>query len=141
MFIALISLLIIVCIGLVVLILIQPGESAGLSQAFGGSSQRTIFGARSSTFLVRTTGVLAALFLLSCLLLAILSAKRKGSLMDGIPPAEEVPVTAEDVLPTAGEGAVPGVAEEDVPLGGKTIDIKEVTPAAPPAAEKTAAPE
>ena len=89
MFIALISILVVVCIGLVLLILIQPGESAGLSQTFGGSSQRTIFGARSSTFLVKTTAVLAALFLLLCLVLAILSARRTGSLMESISPSEQ----------------------------------------------------
>ena len=95
MFIVLISILVIVCVGLILLILIQPSDSAGLSQTFGGSSQRTIFGARSSTFLVRTTSILGALFLLICLALAVFSAKRGGSLMDKVSPGETKTLPAE----------------------------------------------
>ncbi len=118
MFIALISILVVVCIGLIFLILIQPGESAGLSQTFGGSSQRTIFGARSSTFLVRTTAVLATLFLLLCLVIAILSARRTGSLMERVSPPKEKTTAAEKTAPhpaQSGEKPVPIESQEKVP--------------------------
>ena len=96
-----------VCAGLTFLILIQPGESAGLSSTLGGgSSQKTIFGARSSTFMVRATAVLGSLFLIICLLLAILSSRRQVSLLDGAasaPPAAEPAAPA--VVETEGEAA------------------------------------
>ena len=118
MFIALTTILVVVCIGLIFLILIQPGESAGLSQTFGGSSQRTIFGARSSTFLVRTTAVLATLFLLICLALAILSAKRSGSLMDRVSPPKEKATAVEETTPHSiqdDEKPVPTESQEKAP--------------------------
>ena len=136
MFIALISILVIVCIGLILLILIQPGESAGLSQTFGGSSQRTIFGARSSTFLVRTTAVLAALFLLICLALAILSARRTGSLMERVSPVEQKSAVTgvEKVVPMEQKTTE---AEKLVPSEQKAAGVEKVVPAEPQKTRKT----
>ena len=104
MFIALTVLLFFVCAGLIFLILIQRGESAGLSDAFGGGgSQRTIFGARSSTFMARATSVLGAAFLLICLLMAIISARRTGSLMDQTAPPQGKITETESVIPPVAE--------------------------------------
>ncbi len=58
-------------IGLVGLVLIQHGRGADAGAAFGSGASSTIFGARgASSFLTRTTGILATLFFLTSLMLA-----------------------------------------------------------------------
>ena len=54
---------ILIAAAMIVLILMQRGAGADAGSGFGGGASATVFGARgSSSFLTRTTGVLAALF-------------------------------------------------------------------------------
>lgn len=56
---------ILVAAAMIVLILMQRGAGADAGSGFGGGASATVFGARGSTsFLMRATGVLAALFFL-----------------------------------------------------------------------------
>jgi len=56
---------VLVALGMIVLILLQRGAGAQAGSGFGGGASGTVFGARgASTFLSRTTGVLAGLFFL-----------------------------------------------------------------------------
>ena len=68
---------------LIIVILMQAGRGSGVSEMFGGSSTQTIFGTSASNFLMKATAVCAVVFIVTCLLLAILSSKRSKSLMDG----------------------------------------------------------
>lgn len=103
---------IIVCILLVVTILMQAGRGGGLAESF--SSAESMFGTQTNSFLVRTSTVLAAIFLTTSLVLAISGAKGEKSLMaakkDLLPKvtvtkkAEETPavtVKVEDPKPMA----------------------------------------
>lgn len=76
----------VICILLIAIILMQPGKSGGLTEGF--ASAESIFGAKTNVFIIKTTTVLAAFFLATCLGLAILSSQKNKSLM------------AERVLPT-----------------------------------------
>ena len=69
----------VVCILLAVIILMQSGRGGGLTETF--ASAETIFGAKTNVFLVKATGVLATLFLMTCLSLAFFSSKQDKSLM------------------------------------------------------------
>lgn len=94
---------ILICIFLILVILIQPGKGYGLSETFGGQAQ-TIFGTRAATFITRATSFSAAIFLLTCLSLAVVSGKKSRSIMDRIKSEgvkKEMPVSKEDVSPTA----------------------------------------
>jgi|GEM_PF-245119 len=71
---------VIVVVLLIVVILIQRGRGAGLVEAF--SSAESLFGTKTSSFLVRLTAVLAGTFLLTSLSLTSLSKKRSGSLTE-----------------------------------------------------------
>lgn len=82
MFTLLIVLLIIVCVLLVILILLQPSEGRGLSDTFGGGVAESILGSKASSFLTRTTAVLAVLFFIICIALTIVSVKRSRSLFE-----------------------------------------------------------
>ena len=73
MVIALVILLIISSLGLISAVLLQSGRSAGLSGAIAGAGE-TIFGKKKGmdALFAKLTGVLAAVFLLSSLGLAMI---------------------------------------------------------------------
>ncbi len=67
---------------LIFIILIQSSKGEGLADVFGGgSSQTTIFGSRTGTFLTRATAVCAILFMITCVSLGFLSKQRGASVV------------------------------------------------------------
>lgn len=74
MIIAIVVLLTLCCLGLIATVLLQSGRSAGLSGAIAGASE-SVFGKKKGmdAVLGKLTTVLATLFLLSCLGLAMLT--------------------------------------------------------------------
>jgi preprotein translocase subunit SecG len=67
---------IISAIGVIGLVLVQQGKGADMGAAFGSGASGSIFGATgSSNFLSRTTGVLAATFFLSTLMISYVGTK------------------------------------------------------------------
>lgn len=75
MFALLLTLHILICVGLVIVVLLQSGKGGGLAGgAFGGTAQ-TVFGGRGATdFMTRATMVLGGAFFLTSLVLALLSS-------------------------------------------------------------------
>jgi preprotein translocase subunit SecG len=62
---------IIAAIGVIGLVLIQQGKGADMGAAFGSGASGSIFGASgSSNFLSRTTGILAAAFFITTLMIS-----------------------------------------------------------------------
>jgi preprotein translocase subunit SecG len=62
---------ILVSISIIALVMLQHGKGADMGAAFGSGSSGTVFGARGSgSFLTRTTGILAAVFFINCVLIA-----------------------------------------------------------------------
>ena len=79
MYIFLIVIHVMVCFLMVGAILLQSGKGAEIGASFGGSSQ-TVFGSRgSANFLSKFTVVVAAIFMLTSLGLAILAKERAFS--------------------------------------------------------------
>ncbi len=70
----------IACILLVLTVLMQAGRGGGLTESF--SSAESVFGAQTSSFMVKATGILATIFFTTSLILAFLSARQERSLMD-----------------------------------------------------------
>ena len=68
---------ILVCICLVFVVLIQQSKGAGLSGVFGGGGGgETLFGGRGAApFLIKATTALAVMFMLTSLVLTIVSAR------------------------------------------------------------------
>lgn len=63
-------------IGLVAIILVQRGAGASAGAAFGSGASGTVFGARgASSFLTRTTSILATSFFVISMTLAVLASK------------------------------------------------------------------
>lgn len=96
-------------IGMVGLILVQHGKGADMGAAFGSGGSGSLFGASgSANFLSRTTGVLAAIFFVSTLLLAYFGnaqPRTSSSVLEG------TAVTAPAPLPAAsGAAQIPGTS-------------------------------
>ncbi|MCX6551561.1 MAG: preprotein translocase subunit SecG [Acidobacteria bacterium] len=90
------GLYVIVCLLLLIVVLLQQGRAGDIAAAFGGSSSQTAFGARSgATLLTRATAVLAVLFMLGSMALAIAWQRAPGSVVSGVklPAAPTAPAT------------------------------------------------
>ena len=79
---------IIVSLVLIFVILLQAGRGGGLSESFGGSSTQTIFGTKTSVFLARATTVSAIVYIITCLVLGVMTSHRGRSLVakEGLKP-------------------------------------------------------
>jgi len=68
-----------VCILLATIILMQSGRGGGLTEGFAGAE--SMFGAKTNEFMIKATTLFSVLFLTTCLVLAVLSARKDRSLM------------------------------------------------------------
>jgi preprotein translocase subunit SecG len=109
-----------VCI--VVLVLIQRGKGADAGAGFGAGASGTVFGARgATTALSRATAILAAVFMITCLLLSYVvsrGARAPESVLEQLSqgadtvPAATVPAAPAAPPPAAPvEGAAPAASE------------------------------
>lgn len=79
---------------LILIILIQPGKSGGLTAALGGAGTQQVFGGRGAgNFLTRATWALATTFFVTSMVLAYLSSSTDDSIREKKPhravPAQE----------------------------------------------------
>ena len=104
---------IIICIGMILVVLLQTGKGADMGAAFGGSSQ-TVFGSSGpGTFLGKVTTGIAIFFMLTSLWLAYSSThKTSGSIMEGVSvPGVERTLPADDATKPAGGDTIPAPEE------------------------------
>ena len=94
-----------VCIGLILIVLLQTGKGASMGAAFGGSSQ-TIFGSSgATTFLGKITTAVAVVFMITSLVLAFISGPRSKS---SVVNSSTAPVRqSAPALPATGKTATP----------------------------------
>lgn len=98
-----------IAIALVASVLLQHGKGADAGTAFGSGSSATVFGSQGSTsFLTKATAILAVLFLVNSLSLAILAKQQATqeepiSVLDkdtsavDLPPVTTEPSTDQDI--------------------------------------------
>jgi preprotein translocase subunit SecG len=87
-------------VAIIALVLLQKGKGADAGAAFGAGASGTVFGSRGTTsFLSRTTAILATMFFLTSLGLAYLAGQRTepGSILERAP----VTAPAADEVPSA----------------------------------------
>ena len=114
----------VICVLLIAIILMQPGKGGGLTDSM--ASAESIFGAKTNVFVIKTTAIFAAIFLVTCLGLAILSSQKGKSLM------------AERALPPVStqQAAEPREIPETPPAAQEAVTQPEpVTPAQEPVAQ------
>ena len=94
----------IVSLILILVVLLQTGKRADLAGAFGGGGSQTAFGARgAATFLSKATTISAVVFMLTSLMLSMLSSPSSDggkSVLDSVPaPASTAPAPSPDTAP------------------------------------------
>jgi preprotein translocase subunit SecG len=105
-----------ICFLMIGAILLQSGKGAEIGAAFGGSSQ-TVFGSRGpANFLSKLTVVVAAVFMVTSLSLAILAKQRNFSstVIDMQPKSESTAPPATPPAQSSGESHPSG----DTPAAG-----------------------
>ncbi len=75
-------------------ILIQEAKSLGLGASFGGDTSDSLFGTSTAEVLKKFTAYLSGIFLISCLLLSLMSAS-----LGRTQPATVLPVEVEQPQP------------------------------------------
>jgi len=81
---------IVVCAFLIIVVLLQSGQSADIAAAFGGMGSQTAFGTRTAaTVLSKATTWAAIIFMLTSITLSVFAtrhANRSGSVLEGSRP-------------------------------------------------------
>ena len=109
-------------LAIITLVLLQHGKGADMGAAFGSGASGSLFGATgSSNFMSKSTGVAAAVFFISTLILANYATKRDQGVSGGI--MERANATA----PAAAPGAIP----QSAPVAPAAPAATVTTPAAP----------
>lgn len=106
-------------------ILMQSGKGGGLTEQF--ASAESIFGARTNIFMVRATSVLAGLFLLTSIVLAIYSSKENESLMNARAASRKMSHATGAAFPS-GSSAVGLVNAEAQPSTPNAIEDTKTAP-------------
>ena len=85
MYTALIILYVLVCLFLVMVVLLQQGKGADVAAAFGGAGSQASFGPRGTTTLMhKLTTVSFILFVVLCIGISVLTARRGRSVTSGL---------------------------------------------------------
>jgi preprotein translocase subunit SecG len=134
-------------LGLIGVVLLQRSEGGGLGIGSSGGAGSFMSVRGTANFLTRLTAILAALFMITCLILALLAKPNTApkSIFDTPAPASTslpaIPVQAPPVqTPPASEApALPVPVPGEKPNGGVTLS-PTITPAPAPAAAAPTAP-
>lgn len=108
---------VIVAVALIVLVLLQQGKGAEMGAAFGSGASQTLFGSQGSgSFLLKITGLLAAIFFITSLALGYIAAHQgnQNSLQQHLNQLEQVKQPATSA------------PAQSVPAAG--VPLKPVTP-------------
>ena len=120
---------VLIAISMIAFILIQKGAGATAGAAFGSGASGTVFGSRGAgNFLSRTTWVLAALFCLISLTMAVLASRASLTPETDLGVVGSAPVTQESVNQTT--PGVPVVSPVADPSDVPSIDAVIAQPAA-----------
>ena len=114
LYVALVTVYVIICFFLILVVLLQQGKGADIAGAFGGGSSQTAFGARgATTFLHKLTTFAFVGFVLISMLLSIMEARPKASVIDKALPAAAAPQKPAVPAPAAPapDGAAPAAAQ------------------------------
>lgn len=127
MYIALVTIYVVICFFLILVVLLQQGKGADIAGAFGGGSSQTAFGARGATTILHklTTGAFVGFVLIS-FLLSVLEARPKSSVITKDLPAAAAPKAAAPA--PAGSAAQPAAP---APASGNPAQPSSGSPAKP----------
>lgn len=107
---------IVVCVSLILIVLLQTGKGADMGAAFGGGSSQTLFGSTgASTFLGKATTAVAIIFMITSLILAVISTRETigSSILKGAESVQQPAVPAPDETDGTLETSAPAAADSE----------------------------
>ena len=117
---------VLVAVGVIALIMLQQGKGAETGASFGSGASQTVFGSHgSANFLSRTTAILATIFFVTSLGLAMMARQKADAVAnEGLPsiqveqivPVNDAPFSV-DVLENATESDAPMIESQPVESG------------------------
>ena len=116
MYAILILLHLMVCVGLILVVLLQSSKGGGLAGTLGGASMGAVFGGRGAAgFLTKLTTGLAIAFMVSCLLQNAISPRTNPEVRSAL--QEELKRKSQETGPAAAlpGGPAPAVEEKTAP--------------------------
>ena len=126
-------------LGIIGLILMQQGKGADAGAAFGTGSAGSVFGAQgAASFLSRATAILATLFFITSLGLAVING-HKGvafDLMSTTPVTQQDTLALPDVDGAKSVGTTPAVKSEEMPAVPEPVSGAQIENTAVPKAEE-----
>ena len=135
---------VLVALALIGLIMLQQGKGAETGASFGSGASQTVFGSQGSgNFLSRSTAILATVFFVTSIGLAMIAKDKASALtagtVTGVPaevsaPVEDVPAPVSDV-PEVSDSTVDS---SEVPVLDSTASAEGDTAKAVDSEEKTA---
>ena len=93
---------IVVCVGLIIIVLLQADKGEGLAGAFGGGASSTVFGERGAGgFMSKLTTSMAVVFMVTSLIISIYVPRLEKSAANSSPAIELSSPAAAPIAPTA----------------------------------------
>jgi preprotein translocase subunit SecG len=111
---------------IIALILMQQGKGAEMGASFGGGGSQTVFGSSGGgSFFGKLTAVLAVVFFVTSLGLALFAKNDNGlNVQSGLPILETIQVQQENMQ---AEMPVQGAENEEMPTSPATDDVESPT--------------
>jgi preprotein translocase subunit SecG len=104
---------VVVCVGLIVIVLLQADKGEGLAGAFGGGASSTVFGERGAGgFMSKLTTTMAIIFMITSLVISVYVPRWQAdapAASPGIELSSPQPQPAQEAAPVAPIAPVPGV--------------------------------
>jgi len=99
---------VLVSLVLIGIILVQGGRG-GMAETLGGSAMQSLFGGGANLIMTKVTAAGAAIFMVTCVTLAILSTHKGRSVI------EQMPITAPAPVPASAQELFPPATPEPTP--------------------------
>ncbi len=117
---------VLVCVSLIALVLVQHGKGADIGAAFGAGASNTVFGSSgASSFLMKLTGALAAIFFFTSLFLGYMDSHAVHSNQFQLPVgSKSIVIPGENMTP-------PSTTANDNNKPTETNDTSDVSKGSP----------
>ena len=120
-----------VCVALFLIgVILLQGGRGGLGETLGGAAAQSLFGGGANAVMTKLTAVVAGMFMVTCLSLAMLSSSRgRASIMDQLTPVsnESHPMP----VPHAATPTTPQPPSASVSPSPAPVEATSTTPATP----------
>ncbi len=127
---------VLICVGLIIVVLLQTGKGSGMASVFGGGGGGSLMGGKGfGGILAKATAGLAIAFMLMSITLSLIPrGGQVSSVREGMAPAPGGAQTEQEVAPEAmPQGSMPDDFPSDAPPA--QADVPPETPAESPAGE------